>query len=104
MTDPVAFINVEKTISSNYAARYASDVYQCLEQKGFHCLYAIDGVSQYNVPFITYANVIVEKSSSFLEMNYHATLILAVVHRSQSLKAAVPMNGLLGLRTERLYA
>lgn len=34
------------------------------------------------VPFITYANVIVEKSSSFLEMNYQVTLILVVAPRN----------------------
>lgn len=56
------------------------------------------------VPFITYANAIVEKSSSFLAMNYRATLILAVARLNQLLKATVPMSGLLGLRTERLYA
>lgn len=56
------------------------------------------------VPFITYANVIVEKSSSFLKMNYHVTLILVVAPRNQLLKVADPMSGLLGLRTEKLYA
>ena len=36
-------------------------------------------------------------------MNYRATLILAAARLNQLLKAAVPMSGLLGLRTERLY-
>lgn len=34
------------------------------------------------VPFITYTNVIVKKSSSFLEMNYHVTLILVIAPRN----------------------
>lgn len=37
-------------------------------------------------------------------MNYRTTLILAVARLNQLLKATVPMSGLLGLRTERLYA
>ena len=56
------------------------------------------------VPFITNANAIVEKSSSFLAMNYRATLILAIARLNQLLKATVPMSGLLGFRMERLYA
>lgn len=58
------------------------------------------GTVKDEVPSITYANVIVEKSSSFLAMNYRATLVLAVARLNQLLKATVPMSGLLGLRTE----
>ena len=49
----------------------------------------VEETAKDEVAFITYANVIVEKSSSFLEMNYCATLILAVARLNQLLKTTV---------------
>lgn len=80
MTNPVAFINVENTISSNYAARYASDVYQYLEQKGFNCLCAIDGVIQYNAPSVSKYAYAVKEATSLVD--FHDDVYYSVQSRT----------------------
>ncbi len=52
MTNPVSYIKVSETVSSNWANLYANDVYEYLKKQGFKHLYTVSGTNQYNAPLI----------------------------------------------------
>ncbi len=53
MTNPVSYIKVSESVSSNWAGLYANDVYLYLKNKNFKYLYSVSGTNEYNAPLVS---------------------------------------------------